>query len=97
MLSGSVAVRRLPNRTLLLDRLNQALFRVKRQHDQLALRLLDLGGFKNIVEVKKSHIVQRDETAMRTPRLQVQASHQEQDDDDQQDCADDAARTVTPA
>ena len=80
-----------------LDRLNQALIRVKRQHDQLALLLLDLDRFKDIVEVKKSHIVQRDETAMRTPRLQVQASHQEQDDDDQQCCANDAARTVTPA
>ena len=38
----------LPNRTLLLDRLNQALIRAKRQHEQLALLLLDLDGFKNI-------------------------------------------------
>jgi diguanylate cyclase (GGDEF)-like protein len=38
----------LPNRTLLLDRLNQALVRAKRQQKQLALLLLDLDGFKNI-------------------------------------------------
>ncbi len=38
----------LPNRTLLLDRLNQALARAKRQHKQLALLLLDLDGFKDV-------------------------------------------------
>ena len=38
----------LPNRTLLQDRLNQALVRAKRQRKQLALLLLDLDGFKDI-------------------------------------------------
>ena len=38
----------LPNRALLLDRLNQALVRAKRQHKQLALLLLDLDGFKDV-------------------------------------------------
>ena len=38
----------LPNRTLLLDRLNQALVRAKRQHKELALLLLDLDEFKEI-------------------------------------------------
>ena len=38
----------LPNRSLLLDRLNQALARAKRQRKQLALLLLDLDGFKAI-------------------------------------------------
>ena len=38
----------LPNRTLLLDRLKQALARAKRQQRQLVLLLLDLDGFKVI-------------------------------------------------
>jgi len=38
----------LPNRALLLDRLDQALVRAKRQHKQLALLLLDLDGFKEV-------------------------------------------------
>src|ERR1700756_1647387 len=38
----------LPNRALLLDRLNQALVRAKRQRKQLALLLLDLDEFKEI-------------------------------------------------
>jgi diguanylate cyclase len=38
----------LPNRALLLDRLNQALVRAKRQHKQLAVLLLDLDGFKDV-------------------------------------------------
>jgi len=38
----------LPNRTLLLDRLKQALVRAKRQRRQLVLLLLDLDGFKAI-------------------------------------------------
>jgi diguanylate cyclase (GGDEF)-like protein len=38
----------LPNRALLLDRLNQALVRAKRQQTHLALFLLDLDGFKAI-------------------------------------------------
>lgn len=38
----------LPNRALLLDRLDQALVRAKRQHKQLALLLLDLDGFKDV-------------------------------------------------
>jgi len=38
----------LPNRALLLDRLDQALFRAKRQHNRLALLLLDLDGFKDV-------------------------------------------------
>ncbi len=38
----------LPNRTLLLDRLDQALARAKRQHKQLALLFLDLDRFKDI-------------------------------------------------
>ena len=38
----------LPNRSLLLDRLNQALARAKRQRKPLALLLLDLDGFKAI-------------------------------------------------
>jgi len=38
----------LPNRTLLLDRFNQAAARAARQHKQLALLFLDLDGFKSI-------------------------------------------------
>lgn len=38
----------LPNRALLLDRLQQALVRAKRQHTRLALLFLDLDGFKAI-------------------------------------------------
>ncbi len=38
----------LPNRTLLLDRLKQALVRAKRQQRQLVLLLIDLDGFKAI-------------------------------------------------
>ena len=38
----------LPNRALLLDRLDQALVRAKRQRKQLALLLLDLDGFKDV-------------------------------------------------
>ena len=38
----------IPNRSLLLDRLNQALARAKRQRKQLAVLLLDLDGFKAI-------------------------------------------------
>jgi diguanylate cyclase len=38
----------LPNRALLLDRLNQALVRATRQQKHLALLLLDLDGFKGI-------------------------------------------------
>ena len=38
----------LPNRTLLLDRLNQALIRAKRKDSQVALLVLDLDGFKDI-------------------------------------------------
>jgi hypothetical protein len=37
-----------PNRTLLADRLNQALIQAKRHDKQLALLFLDLDGFKNI-------------------------------------------------
>ena len=39
---------RLPNRTLLLDRFNQATARAVRQHKQVALLFLDLDGFKSI-------------------------------------------------
>ncbi len=38
----------LPNRILLLDRLDQALARAKRQHRHLALLFLDLDRFKDI-------------------------------------------------
>ena len=38
----------LPNRALLLDRLNQALVQAKRKQKPLALLLLDLDGFKDI-------------------------------------------------
>lgn len=38
----------LPNRVLLLDRLNQAIARAKRQQRQLAVLLLDLDGFKDV-------------------------------------------------
>jgi diguanylate cyclase (GGDEF)-like protein len=38
----------LPNRTLLLDRFNQATARAARQHKQVALLFLDLDGFKSI-------------------------------------------------
>jgi diguanylate cyclase len=38
----------LPNRALLVDRLNQALLQAKRHDKQLALLFLDLDGFKNI-------------------------------------------------
>jgi diguanylate cyclase (GGDEF)-like protein len=38
----------LPNRRLLLDRLNQALGQAVRQHKQVVLMLLDLDGFKAV-------------------------------------------------
>jgi diguanylate cyclase len=38
----------LPNRTLLVDRFNQALVRARRQGMHLALLLLDLDGFKHV-------------------------------------------------
>ena len=38
----------LPNRTLLLDRFNQATARAARQHKQVALLFLDLDGFKSV-------------------------------------------------
>ncbi|MDY0191247.1 MAG: EAL domain-containing protein [Desulfuromonas sp.] len=38
----------LPNRTLITDRLQQAIFKGKRQHSQTALLFLDLDRFKNI-------------------------------------------------
>jgi diguanylate cyclase (GGDEF)-like protein len=38
----------LPNRSLLLDRFNQAVARGARQHKQMALLFLDLDGFKRI-------------------------------------------------
>lgn len=38
----------LPNRSLLLDRLNQAIIRGTRQHKQVALLFLDLDGFKSV-------------------------------------------------
>jgi diguanylate cyclase (GGDEF)-like protein len=38
----------LPNRALLLDRLNQAIVRAKREQKQLAVLLLDLDGFKDV-------------------------------------------------
>ena len=38
----------LPNRTLLLDRFNQAAARAARQRKQVALLFLDLDGFKSI-------------------------------------------------
>lgn len=38
----------LPNRALLLDRLDQAIVRAKRQQKQLAVLLLDLDGFKDV-------------------------------------------------
>lgn len=38
----------LPNRSLLLDRFNQAVARAARQHKQVALLFLDLDGFKSI-------------------------------------------------
>ena len=38
----------LPNRSLLLDRLTQAMIQANRQHRQLALLFLDLNGFKAV-------------------------------------------------
>lgn len=38
----------LPNRSLLLDRLKQAMVQAERQHKQVALLLLDLDGFKDV-------------------------------------------------
>ena len=38
----------LPNRSLLLDRFNQAAARAARQHKQVALLFLDLDGFKSV-------------------------------------------------
>jgi len=38
----------LPNRTLITDRLQQAIYKSKRQHSQTALLFLDLDRFKNI-------------------------------------------------
>ena len=42
---------RLPNRSLLLDRFNQARARAVRQHKQVAVLFLDLDGFKGINDV----------------------------------------------
>jgi len=38
----------LPNRTLLLDRLQQAIFTARREHNRLALLIMDLDGFKEV-------------------------------------------------
>lgn len=38
----------LPNRTLLLDRIDQAILRARRQHTQVGLLFIDLDGFKAI-------------------------------------------------
>ncbi len=38
----------LPNRSLLLDRLNQGLIQAARRHKQMGLLLLDLDGFKSV-------------------------------------------------
>jgi diguanylate cyclase len=38
----------LPNRSLLMDRLNQAIVQAARQHKRVALLLLDLDGFKSV-------------------------------------------------
>lgn len=38
----------LPNRTLLLDRLQQAIFTSRREHNRLALLIMDLDGFKEV-------------------------------------------------
>lgn len=46
----------LPNRRLLLDRLNQALGQAVRQHKQVVLMLLDLNGFKAVND-KYGHAV----------------------------------------
>lgn len=38
----------LPNRTLLLDRLQQAIFTARREHSHIALLIMDLDGFKEV-------------------------------------------------
>ena len=38
----------LPNRTLLLDRLQQAIFTARREHSHLTLLIMDLDGFKEV-------------------------------------------------
>jgi len=38
----------LPNRTLLLDRLQQAIFTSRREHNRMALLIMDLDGFKEV-------------------------------------------------
>jgi diguanylate cyclase (GGDEF)-like protein/PAS domain S-box-containing protein len=46
----------LPNRTLLADRLNQAILQSNRQHNSLAVAFLDLDGFKKVNDAHGHHV-----------------------------------------
>lgn len=46
----------LPNRTLLLDRLQQAIFNSRREHSQMSLLVMDLNGFKEVNDTVGHHV-----------------------------------------